>query len=219
MITHSQRHIVTSGKSVRETVRLMWRGTPDDAKSVVAVALGMPLLMLGYLLGWNQPSARISFALAIAILTTAVASLIERKTSHTIPLIFDYLTWSLFAVGFVIVFLTPPLDSIIWRIIVGASQGVMVTAWVTLWQVRKRWLSRTIAKRASLVAGLAFVMYMISNFVLTDPLALSAHWGMDLSKGIVGRTLAPILEMCPVLLLYAAVIPPWVKYLRRHGFV
>lgn len=194
----------------------LWKQTPVDAQVMILTAALLPIAMLSFLFVPNQIGARAVFGAGMWLITICLA----QEIKHCKPVIgrlIELFSGVLFAGSLLVVTGTQGTDAYPWRVVTGALQATMVGAWITAWWAERRWLARTIARNMSIVAGAGMVLYLYTNFAVTDPLR-PGEWGLPgVPRGVTGRTLAPIVEAALLVLAYAGWMGPAYRYHKRHG--
>ncbi|MGE0853303.1 MAG: hypothetical protein AB7O44_27450 [Hyphomicrobiaceae bacterium] len=199
-----------------DTLKRAYHDTPDDAARIAIVAGIMPILFWLYLLGPTQLAARVTFTVSVGFLGLLVGLLVQERRD-----LLGYAVGSC-AIGATIAALGSlfALDdpTMTWRVVMAGSQGVVVLGWFLLWRARKKWLSRTLALSAFIVAAAGYAFYLLGNFGLPDPaIAAPWTWGWTEPKGVLRRVLdlpiEPLLGMC----LWAALLVNLRRFLRSNG--
>lgn len=199
-----------------DTLKRAYHDTPDDAARIAMVAGIMPILFWLYLLGPTQLSARIIFSLSVGALGLLVGWLVqERRDLLGYAIGSSAIGTTVASIGSLFALDDPTMT---WRVVMAGSQAVVVLGWFCLWRVRKKWLGRTLALSAFIVAAVGYVFYLLGNFGLPDPaLAAPWEWGVTEPKGILRRVMnlpiEPLLGMC----LWAALLIHLRRFLRANG--
>lgn len=200
-------------RAVIKTLLWPWTSIPGDARCVFAAAIAMPLIIHLYHgapwvaghLGIEdvQAVARAIFSLSFAAGCILVGGLVSRGGPGMAALSDRAHDWQAFighaiaAAGLTaglmaVVALQAPMlagadEAMTWRLLTGMAQGIMVAGWLVLWRVRHSWLSHAAAGIAALASAAGFGLYIVANFLISDPLTASWGWGVIHPQSIVAR--------------------------------
>lgn len=198
-------------------LRRIWDLTPTDVAKILIVAAAMPVFFMAYQVAGTLTEARVVFTVSVGILGIGVGYLIEDDKRP----ILGYLIGSISIAGFIaaLISLGALADPTwIWRTVMAGVQANIVVAWFVLWRMKERWLARTVAFWAAAIAAAGFVLYLLANFGLPDPITLNPlNWALTEPRGIIARTLDYPLEPMLALILWTVLILKLRRYLLRHG--